>query len=115
MTPGGQECYARASELARAALGDAAFERAWSAGRELTPEAVLLDASSERPAHRDGLTRRELDVLRLLVEGKSNQAIADQLFISPRTVTNHVASILSKLDLHSRSAAVSYALRNRLI
>lgn len=113
MTPGGQECYGLANRLARAALGDAAFERESSAGRALSPQAVLDDAPAPPPSDRDGLTRRELDVLRLLAEGRSNQEIADALFISPRTVTNHVASILSKLDVHSRAAA-SYALRSGL-
>jgi non-specific serine/threonine protein kinase len=67
----------------------------------------------ERP---DGiaLTAREREVLRLVAEGKTNQEIADQLFISPRTAGTHVANILTKLELHSRSAAAAYALRNGL-
>jgi non-specific serine/threonine protein kinase len=114
MTPGGQECYGLASRSARAALGDATFEREWNAGRNRSPQAVLLDAQDKQPARSAGLTRRELDVLRLLADGRSNREIADALFISERTVTNHVAGILSKLGVRSRSAATSYALRNDL-
>ncbi|MBA3449901.1 MAG: response regulator transcription factor, partial [Chloroflexia bacterium] len=58
-----------------------------------------------------GLTPREREVLTLLSEGRSNQAIADTLFISPRTAKNHVAHILAKLGVSSRAAAVAHALR----
>ncbi len=115
MTPGGQECYGIASRLARAALGDAGFEREWSAGRELPAHAVLGNDAVERPDHRYELTRREKEVLRLLAEGYSNRDIADMLFISSRTVVNHVANILAKLQMPSRTAAVGYALRNDLL
>jgi ATP/maltotriose-dependent transcriptional regulator MalT len=63
-------------------------------------------------AAHDRLSPRELDVLRLLAEGRSNQEIADALFLSLRTVTTHVTGILSKLDLTSRTQAVAYAIRN---
>jgi DNA-binding NarL/FixJ family response regulator len=55
------------------------------------------------------LTRRELDVLRLLVDGLGNAEIADRLFVSPRTVGHHVSSILRKLDVRSRGEAVATA------
>ncbi|MDQ3654065.1 MAG: response regulator transcription factor, partial [Chloroflexota bacterium] len=61
------------------------------------------------PTH--GLSPRELDVLRLMANGQTNQQIADALFLSRRTVTSHVTSILAKLDLSSRTAAVSFAIR----
>jgi DNA-binding CsgD family transcriptional regulator len=54
-----------------------------------------------------GLTARELEVLRLISSGLSNQAIAERLFISEHTVHRHVANTLSKLDVSSRSAAVA--------
>jgi DNA-binding NarL/FixJ family response regulator len=57
------------------------------------------------------LTRRELDVLRLLAEGNSNKAIAGQLVISPGTVKFHVNSILRKLRAANRAEAVSRYLR----
>jgi DNA-binding NarL/FixJ family response regulator len=60
------------------------------------------------------LSKRELDVLRLLVEGRSNQEIAAALFISPHTVISHVANIMNKLELDSRTAVASWAIRNGL-
>ena len=61
-----------------------------------------------------GLTARELDVLRLLAEGTSNRAIAEHLFLSERTVENHVHHILDKLHLDSRTAAATWAVRHGL-
>lgn len=61
------------------------------------------------------LTRREHEVLLKLAEGLSTQEIADALEISHVTVRNHVARILVKLHVHSRLAAVAYALRNGLL
>jgi DNA-binding NarL/FixJ family response regulator len=52
-----------------------------------------------------------LEVLAKMAEGRSNQEIADDLFISLRTVTGHVTNILGKLQLPSRTAAVAYAIR----
>jgi DNA-binding NarL/FixJ family response regulator len=57
------------------------------------------------------LSPRELDVLRLIAHGHENAAIAEDLNISPRTVKNHVSSILAKLDLPSRVKAATYAVR----
>lgn len=65
------------------------------------------------PAH--GLSPRELDVLRLMANGLTNQQIADELFLSRRTVTSHVASILGKLDLSSRTAAAAFAIRQGIV
>ncbi len=58
------------------------------------------------------LTARELEVLRLLAEGRSNRAIGEVLFISERTVDHHVDHILTKLELGSRTAAAIYAVRH---
>jgi DNA-binding CsgD family transcriptional regulator len=52
-----------------------------------------------------GLTARELDVLQLVTLGRSNKEIADQLFLSARTVGHHVSAILAKLDISSRAEA----------
>jgi DNA-binding NarL/FixJ family response regulator len=68
-------------------------------------------ASAPEPAL---LTAREREVLRLLAEGRSNRDIAAQLFISAGTVKAHVANILAKLDLPSRTAAAAYAHRAKL-
>jgi DNA-binding NarL/FixJ family response regulator len=56
-----------------------------------------------------GLTPRELEVLRLLVAGKSNRQIAEQLFISGKTASVHVTNILAKLGVHSRLEAAARA------
>jgi NarL family two-component system response regulator LiaR len=62
----------------------------------------------------DPLSERELEVLRLLAQGKSNREIADQLFISDPTVRTHVSNILGKLHLASRTQAALYALKEGL-
>lgn len=62
-----------------------------------------------------GLTRRELEVLRLLATGLTNQAIADELVVGVRTVDTHVSSVLAKLGVSSRSAATSLAYRHHLV
>lgn len=67
------------------------------------------------PAQAYGITAREADVLRYLVEGDSNQAIADRLSISRRTVDQHVSSLLGKLGVTNRVAATSLALERGLI
>jgi two-component system, LuxR family, response regulator FixJ len=61
------------------------------------------------------LTPRERDVLGLLAEGLSTDAIAARLYISPKTVGTHVQRILAKLELHSRAEAVAFAFREGLI
>jgi DNA-binding NarL/FixJ family response regulator len=71
-------------------------------------------ASGKEPAA-TGLTARELDVLRLVAAGKSNRAIAADLFLSHRTVARHVSNILAKLDLPSRSAATAHAFKHGLV
>ena len=58
-----------------------------------------------------GLTLRELEVLRLLVEGRSNRQIAEQLFISGKTAGVHVTNLLTKLGVHSRLEAAAMARR----
>ncbi|MGH2615503.1 MAG: response regulator transcription factor, partial [Thermomicrobiales bacterium] len=111
----------------RAALGETAFTAAWTAGRALPLDEVLAEATaalaaeqgaaaSNHPdsARQSGLTPRELSVLRLLVEGRSDKEIAAALFVSPRTATTHVTSILGKLGVTSRTAAAAVAVRRGL-
>ena len=62
-----------------------------------------------------GLTSRELEVLRFLAKGKTNKAIASELFVSERTVDRHVSNILAKLNLPSRAAATAFAYENELV
>lgn len=62
----------------------------------------------------DRLTRRELEVLCLLAQAKTDQQIAEELFISRRTVTSHITAIFEKLEVESRTAAAIYAVRHGL-
>lgn len=69
----------------------------------------------EHPDLHDGLTARERDILDLLAKGYDNQTIADELFISLKTVKTHVSNILTKLDVDDRTQAVVYAFRHHLV
>jgi DNA-binding NarL/FixJ family response regulator len=64
---------------------------------------------------RTGLSDRELEVLRLIAIGKDNAEIAQDLFISPKTVKNHISNILMKLQIENRIQAAVYAVRSGLI
>jgi DNA-binding NarL/FixJ family response regulator len=61
------------------------------------------------------LTDREIEVLKLVAEGRGNQEIADMLCLSVKTVTGHRTNIMEKLDIHSRTELVKYAIRTGLI
>jgi DNA-binding CsgD family transcriptional regulator len=89
-----------------------AFERLGA-----VPELARLDRLSSAPAESGAgpLTARELEVLKLVAAGKTNKAIADQLFISEKTVARHLSNIFNKLDLPSRAAATAYAYREGLV
>lgn len=63
----------------------------------------------------ESLTAREREILQLMAEGKSNQVIADELFISLKTVKTHVSNILTKLDVYDRTQAVVYAFQHNLV
>ena len=64
---------------------------------------------------RSDLTARERDILRLLAKGYDNQTIADELFISLKTVKTHVSNILAKLEVDDRTQAVVYAFKHHLV
>lgn len=70
-----------------------------------------LNRPSDLPPTREPLSEREMQVLTLIAEGLSNQAIADKLVISERTARNHVGNILAKLQLANRTQAALYAIR----
>ena len=86
------------------------------ANLELARARAVLNALTTSPAaappgaanDRKGLTRREIEILRLIASGLNNQAIAERLFISEHTVHRHVANTLGKLDVSSRAAAICF-------
>lgn len=61
------------------------------------------------------ITTREVEVLRLVAQGMTNEQVANQLFISPRTVNTHLTSIFGKIGVSTRSAATRYAIDHHLI
>ena len=67
------------------------------------------------PAYPDGLSVREVEVLRLVAAGKSNREIAETLFISLNTVATHVRNILTKTGSTNRTEAAAYAMRHGLM
>ncbi len=68
-----------------------------------------------RSGDRAGLTAREVEVLRLIVTGKSGREIAAELALSPRTVERHVANIYRKTDTHGRAQLAGFALRRNIV
>jgi two-component system response regulator NreC len=71
--------------------------------------------AGDRPDQLDGLTEREQEILTHLAEGASNEAIAETLNISQKTVSRHRENIMRKLNLHSRADLVKYAIRKGII
>jgi predicted ATPase/DNA-binding CsgD family transcriptional regulator len=115
-------------ECARNTLGHGLFKQHWNDGRTCSPEAAQSEAiallsnglaasplATESRTDFASLTPREHEVLRLLVEGNSDREIADALGISYRTVTSYVRNILSKLDVSSRTAAATQAVRRSIV
>jgi NarL family two-component system response regulator LiaR len=94
-----------------------AIHQAHNGRPTLAPEAVqaLIQPPSEVESLAADLTRREHEVLALLVKGMSNPEIARQLFISRATVKVHISNILSKLGAANRAEAISLAIQNKLV
>jgi two-component system, NarL family, response regulator LiaR len=82
-----------------------------------SPEATqaLIEAATRTPEPHYQITDRELEVLRLLVEGKNNIEIAKALSVSRSTVKYHVSAILAKLGITNRSEAIAIALKHHLV
>ena len=88
--------------------------------RKVAAGETVLDPAVSRPAalkgeRRAALTPRELEILQLIVEGKSNKEIADQLRLSANTVAVHRANIMDALGIHKTAELVVYAIRNGLV
>jgi DNA-binding CsgD family transcriptional regulator len=124
-----QVMYENAIKDVRRHLGEPAFESAYEKGRMMSPDQVLREEASieslsstalipiarKMPvANPAGLTAREVEVLRLVAEGMTNEQVAGQLIISPRTVDTHLTSIYGKIGVTSRSAATRYAIEHHL-
>ncbi len=128
-----REDYERAMENLRAQLGEEAFAAAWEQGLAMTPEQALAEQKQDIttelvssmpqstlpaqliPTYPDGLTRREVEVLRLVALGWGDAQVAEQLVISPRTVNGHLRSIYNKINVNSRGAATHYAMEHHLL
>ena len=109
----------------RACLGERAFAEAWLAGLRLSVDEAIAEATAPPPApagadrgasadqspDRPRLTLREREVLRLVASGHSDREIAEALFISRRTASEHVGQIMRKLGARSRADASAVAVR----
>ncbi len=99
--------------------------RAVLRGETIVPPAMLGDLLSQLIQSKEQqndvlrrlsrLTRREREVLALLVEGADNDVVAQRLVISPETARTHIQNILTKLDVHSRLEALALVLRNNIV
>jgi predicted ATPase/DNA-binding CsgD family transcriptional regulator len=120
--------HRRALADTRAALANDTLVAAWEAGRVLPLDAAVAEArevaaairgeaavAALKPQTAYDLSLRELEVLRLLVAGRSNAEIAERLFISRRTATTHVSHIYAKLGVASRAEAIALAHRHGLV
>ena len=121
--------YERSVAAARTQLGEQAFAAVLAEGRMMTPEQALAAQgkamistwpTSATPTKSpitspDGLSMRELEVLRLLATGLTDAQIAEQLVLSRHTVHAHLRTIYSKLGVTSRSAATRYAFEHQLV
>jgi DNA-binding CsgD family transcriptional regulator len=111
-------------------LGQDQFEAVWSASQARTPEEAVAAAravisaelatissvsASVAPHSSAGLSPRELDVLRLVVEGRSDREIGEALFIGTRTVQTHVANLFAKLGVNSRAEAAAVGVRRGIV
>ncbi len=86
-----------------------------SLAKLLVKDFLSQDQETKSARALDGLTAREQEVLALVAEGASNSQIAGKLEISPKTVARHRENIMRKLNLHSRSELVKYAIRKGII
>jgi DNA-binding CsgD family transcriptional regulator len=122
LTPLERVDYEPAVASARTQLGAMAFDAAWAEGRSMTLEQILVAPIrttalpvKPSPMHPAGLTPREVEVLRLVASGQTNEQVAEQLVISPHTVDSHLTSIYGRIGVNSRSAAIRYALQHQLV
>jgi predicted ATPase/DNA-binding CsgD family transcriptional regulator len=122
LNPAERADFEREIAVTRTYLGQETYAQAHEKGRSMTPEQALTASepamTAKRhapPAYPDGLTVREVEVLRLVALGLPDAQVADKLVISPRTVQGHLRSIYNKITVNSRSGATRYAVDHKLI
>jgi DNA-binding NarL/FixJ family response regulator len=81
----------------------------------IAAEQASVSPKKSAATYPNGLTAREIEVLRLVASGFSNIQVSERLVISPRTVDTHLTSIYSKIGVSSRSAATRYAMEHHLV
>jgi NarL family two-component system response regulator LiaR len=94
-----------------------AIRDAVSGRSTLSPEAATALIHATRPTKQPScnLTEREMEVLHLVVQGQSNQQIADSMVITVATVKAHISNVLSKLQVASRAEAIAYAIKHKIV
>jgi predicted ATPase/DNA-binding NarL/FixJ family response regulator len=108
--------YRRTIDAARDCLAPDAFAVAIAEGRAMSLDAAQHELESTRTARRaNDLTAREIEVLRLVALGLTNQQVAAELVVSERTIHAHLRSMYRKLDIGSRTAAARYAIDHDLV
>jgi len=127
-----QAGFEQAESSVRSRLGERRFAAVWEEGRQLPLEQMLFPQGREtlleeaesgagvavartHATYPAGLTAREVEVLRLVAGGLTNEQLAERLVISYRTVTTHLTSIYTKLGVTSRAAATRFAVEHHLV
>jgi ATP/maltotriose-dependent transcriptional regulator MalT len=108
----GQAQRAAGDEAGAAASFEAAMQLFDQIGARLESDQVLGGTKRALPA---GLTEREVEVLRLIAAGMTNNEIAGELFLSAKTVSRHLSNIFTKIDVTSRAAATAFAFEHHLV
>ena len=127
-----QADYERLASLVRTQLGEQAFAAAWAEGQAMTPGQVLAHQGREiapelatsvpqpppaavpTPDYPNGLTAREVQVLRLVAKGLTNNEIAEELGLSEKTIAHHLTHIFNKTSSENRASAAAFAIRHGL-
>jgi DNA-binding NarL/FixJ family response regulator len=124
-----QPIQERAASVVRSTLGNEKFAEVMAAGQRLPLAEAMAEAlglaerlagtvisrSPPSAAAGYGLSAREVEILQLLAAGRSNTEIAEELFISRRTVTTHVSHLYAKLGVASRAEAIAHAYAHALV